>query len=152
MTEDLRAAFRAAPGYEERIDGVFELRELDFEGEVTVAEGTVSLEQELPTLDGAVVGETVAAVVEEGWLDTFRRRVADVTSATSHAIGDPSVDVVDETVRVRTPIRDGTDSPEAARHAATYVESRWVEGIVPGYEYVPRVQAIRDRAHSTGQS
>ena len=152
MTEDLRAAFRAAPGYEERSDGLFVLRELDFDGEVSVADGTVALDQSLPTLDGAVVGETVAAVVEEGWLDTFRRRVADVTAATDHEVSAPTVEAGAEIVRVRTPIEAGTDSPEAARHAANYVEARWVEGIVPGYEYVPRVQAIRDRAHSTGQS
>ena len=152
MSEDLREAFRTAPGFEEHSESDFELRNLDFDGAVTVVDGSITLEQELPTLDGAVLGETVAAVVEEGWLDTFRRRVADVTDATDHQIGEPTVDVVDETVRVRTPIRDWIDSPEAARHAANYVEARWIEGIVPGYEYVPRVQAIRDRAHSTGQS
>ncbi|MFW6384495.1 MAG: DUF5813 family protein [Halodesulfurarchaeum sp.] len=152
MSEDPIAAFRSAPGYEERSPDTFELRGLDFEGRVIVRDGTPILQQELPTLDGAVVGETVAAVVEEGWLETFRRRVTDVTGATGHEIGDPAVEQQGQTVEVRIPIKAGAKGPEAARHAATFVEATWVEGIVPGYEYEPRVQAIRDRAHSTGDT
>lgn len=150
MTENGVAAFRAAPSYQEQETGVFEVRRLDFEGTVTVSEGTVRLVQEVPTLDSTVENETVAPVVEAGWEDTFERRVEDVTNLVSALTGEPEVTKAGGLLRV-TMTFEGKPSalPEAVRNAANYVESTWVEGIIPGFEYNEQVQAIRDRATET---
>jgi hypothetical protein len=148
---ELAAAFRARSDFRESGEDTFTLEGLDFDGEVVIAEGTATLEQELPTLDATVIGETVAPVVEDGWLETFERRVGDVTGVTADDIGEPTVRREHETVHVRIDVGGAEDPPAAARHAATYVEGTWVEGIIPGYDYEARVQAIRERAMSTGE-
>ena len=150
MNEAIASAFRTAPWYQEREEGVFAVDRLDFEGELRVAENTVTLLQELPTLDATVVSETVAPVVAEGWQETFERRATDVTNLVTALTGDPEVGTEAGTLRVRMTFADTPENlPEAVRNAANYVEATWVEGIIPGYEYEPRVQAIRDRASET---
>lgn len=155
MSDGLAGAFREQPGFHERGEGVFEFEALDFEGRVTLDGDTVHLHLELPTIDTAVIGETVAPVVAEGWFKTFERRVGDVSTAISGPVGEPRVEEGDGTVHVRIEIggnsHGGSNLAETARHAANYVESTWVEGIIPGYDYESRVQAIRDRAMSTGE-
>ena len=150
MNEAIAAAFRVAPDYQERDEGVFDVDRLDFDAELRVGENTATLVQELPTLDATVVSETVAPVVAEGWQETFERRVEDVTNLVSALTADPEVWTEAERLRVRMTVADTPENlPEAVRNAANYVEATWVEGIIPGYEYEPRVQAIRDRASET---
>ena len=151
MSESVADRFRRRPDSHETVSGTFELQ-VDFAAEVTVGEETVVLEQELPTLDSAVVGEAVAPVVEEGWEETFERRVADVTGVVDPVAG-PTVTVDGETVRIRMELRaEDRDVTEQVRHAADFVETTWVEGIIPGYDYDEQVQQIRNRAMETGGS
>jgi hypothetical protein len=149
MTDSVADRFRRRHDYEEQEPDTFAVREVKFAATVTVGE-RVDLELELPTLDGTVVGETVAPVVEEGWEETFERRVADVTGVVDPVSG-PRVTVAGETVRVRMALRaEAPDVAEAVRHAVDFVETTWIEGIVPGYDYDERVRAIRNRALETG--
>ncbi|MDZ7849804.1 MAG: DUF5813 family protein [Halodesulfurarchaeum sp.] len=152
MSETRSAAFRARADFHETESGVFEVDALDFAAEVTVGEDTVTLVHQLPTLDATVVGEPVAPVVEEGWEETFERRVADVTGVVDPVSG-PTVETDGKTVRVTMDIDDrGKPVPEAVRHAVDFIESTWVEGIIPGYEYDEQVQKIRNRAMETGEN
>jgi len=155
MSDGLTSAFREQPAFREKRDGVFSLDGLDFDGQVTVDGDAAHLHLELPTIDTAVVGETVASVVAEGWFETFERRVEDVSTAIKGPVGEPRVESEDGTVHVRIDIEGesigGSNLAETTRHAANYVEGTWVEGIIPGYDYVSRVQAIRERAMSTGE-
>lgn len=152
MSGPLAADFRARPDFHEQESRVFAVDALDFEAAVTVGEETVSLVQQLPTLEATVVGEPVAPVVEEGWEETFERRVEDVTGVVDPVSG-PQVETDGETVRVEMELGDG-EKPvaEAVRHAVDFVESTWVEGIIPGYDYDEQVERIRNRAMETGEN
>lgn len=152
MSGPLAAAFRARPDFHEEESGVFAVDALDFEATVTVGEESVTLVHQLPTLAATVVGEPVAPVVEEGWEETFERRVEDVTGVVDPVAG-PTVETDGETVRVTMELDDGGKPvAEAVRHAVDFVESTWVEGIIPGYDYDERVQQIRNRAMETGEN
>ncbi|MFB6086429.1 MAG: DUF5813 family protein [Halodesulfurarchaeum sp.] len=152
MSEGLAAAFRDRPGFHAEKSDIFGVEALEFEARVTVGKGTVTLVQELPTLDATVVGETVAPVVEDGWEETLERRVMDVTGVVDPVSG-PSVKRRDGTIRVEMELEDGGKPvAEAVRHAADFVESTWVEGIIPGYDYDERVKRIRNRAMETAES
>ncbi|MFP4530969.1 MAG: DUF5813 family protein [Halodesulfurarchaeum sp.] len=152
MSEPLAAPFRDRPDFHETDPGVFAVDALEFEARVTVEGETATLVQELPTLDGTVVGETVAPVVAAGWEETFERRVADVTGVVDPVAG-PTVETDGETVRVTMELADGGKPvAEAVRHAVDFVESTWVEGIIPGYDYDERVRRIRNRAMETGEN
>ncbi|AOW81139.1 hypothetical protein HTSR_1977 [Halodesulfurarchaeum formicicum] len=151
MTAALADAFRSRPEFQETERGDFIIDGTDFEARVTVESDTVTLTQELPTLDSTVQGETVAEVVADGWEETFRRRVADVGKVIASPGGEPAVERDGESLRVTIELpADPTEAPAAALGAANYVEGTWVEGIVPGYDYDERVQAIRNRARETG--
>lgn len=152
MTEELADTFRSRADYREQEPGVFAVEDLDFEAQVIVDEGTVTLVHELPTLDATVVGETVAPVVQSGWAETFERRVQDVTGVIDGPVSGPTVAKSGETIRVRIELQgEGQRAPEMVRHAVEFIESTWVEGIIPGYDYDERVQAIRNRAMATGE-
>ncbi|MFB6110085.1 MAG: DUF5813 family protein [Halodesulfurarchaeum sp.] len=152
MSAALAAAFRSRAEFRERESGGFDLESTDFESRVRIEDGPV-LVQELPTLDATVVGETVAAVVEEGWEETFRRRARDVDRVLDSPDAEPEITRDGDTLRVRIELpSDQAEAPEAALAAANYVEGTWVEGIVPGYDYDERVRAIRDRARETGDT
>lgn len=152
MDTDLAAAFRSRPEFRAREDGDLDVEGTDFEARIVLGEKAVLL-QELPTLDATVVGETVADVVEDGWEETFRRRVGDVGRVIGAASADPEITREGDLLRVEIPLpTDPAAAPEAAIAAANYVEGTWVEGIIPGYEYGKRVQAIRNRARETGDT
>jgi hypothetical protein len=150
MTDEIADAFRAAPGYHEQEAGVFDVGRLNFDGQLTVSKGKVVLTLTVPTLDAAVENETVAPVVEEGWEETFERRLKDVTNLVSTLTEEPKVTNVKESLRVTMSFqRESSTLTESVRNAANYVEGTWIEGIIPGYEYEDRVQAIRERASKT---
>ncbi|MBS3760112.1 DUF5813 family protein [Halodesulfurarchaeum sp.] len=150
MTDEIADAFRAAPGYHEQEAGVFEVGRLNFDGQLTVSKGPVTLALTVPTLDATVENETVAPVVEQGWEETFERRVEDVTNLVSTLTEEPEVTNVSGSLRVSMSFRrDSSTLTEEVRNAANYVEGTWVEGIIPGYEYEDQVQAIRERASKT---
>lgn len=147
MTDGHASAFEAHPRFERREDGVYALEQMDFEAWVRIDEGAVVLVEEVPTLDATVVGETVAPVVAEGWLETFERRIEDVSGVVEAPMDEPEVHRDGDVIRIETRIAVGDrGKPDEVLAAANYIEGTWVEGIIPGYEYDDRVQAIRNRA------
>lgn len=158
---DLRDAAEralATHGGFERRDGAFAATSTPFDAAVELADadGAVryELEMELPTLDAAVAGESVADVVSEGWLETFDRRLEDLDGALRADADEPTV-VYDErsgTVSV-TASFESTRPDHGAEDAAAlvgYVEGTYVEGVIPGYTYREPVAGLLERARETG--
>ena len=101
------------------------------------------------------VADDVAPVVEEGWFETFRRRVEDMGHVTRKRHDfEPTVrDAGDEAV-VELSFTD-IDERRGADDAAAvidYVEGTYVQGIIPGYEYREPVTTLIDQARAAGGS
>ncbi|AKH98413.1 DUF5813 family protein [Halanaeroarchaeum sulfurireducens] len=153
MIDRVERALAAHPRFEERDSG-FVPSETIFDAIVRVDDGVVRVENEVPTLDAAVENETVAPVVEDGWFETFERRVADVDGVTNaDRVEVTAVDSADETITVVTELAPspGTAGEDAVA-VVSYVEGTWMQGVIPGYDYVDRVQRVRDRARQNARS
>lgn len=153
--DDVREQFERASSFERLDDDAWTIRDATFEATVRVEErddgSRCVVVVEAPTLDAAVVGERVAGVVEEGWYETFVRRVEAVDGVTrTERVETPAVRRDDDEVVVTATFTPSEDAPGDARALVTFVEGTWVQGIVPGYEYVDRIQAIREQAHRQG--
>ena len=155
---DLAGEFEAH-GRFDRTDGgredgeVFAPTANDWDATVTVGDGSVEVVVVVPTLDAATNDE-VADVVEDGWYDTFERRVAGADSVT---LAD-DVDVAsvsraggDITVELAMDPRSGKAADDALA-LVNYVEGTWFQGVVPGYDYVEQVQQMREQAAQNAQS
>lgn len=148
---DLESEFEAHERFE-REDEVFVVVDNDWEAEVVLGVEEYRVRVEVPTLD-AVVDGAVGETVGEGWFETFELRVADVGGVT---YADPTAEpvVVQEgasvVVEVEVEARPGHSADDALA-VVNYVEGTWFEGIIPGYEYVEKVQEMRERAHQQGQ-
>jgi hypothetical protein len=105
-----------------------------------------------PSLSAAADGD-VATVVEEGWLETFELRVADADGVVrgDHAL-DPTVDLTGEDIVVEFAFTDINERRGVDDAAAliNYVEGTYVQGIIPGYEYVDPVAGLVDQARRAG--
>jgi hypothetical protein len=145
-------AFRAHDSFERVADGRYEHVTTAFDAEVAAgaADGRIRFDVTVraPTLN-AVTDDDVAAVVEDGWYDTFELRVADVggVTATDRDL-DPRVRRADDEVVVEMAYRDldarrGVDDASAL---VNFVEGTYVQGIIPGYDYRPPVTEILSRA------
>ena len=106
----------------------------------------------VPTLS-AVTAEHVADVVEDGWTETFERRVVDVGGVTrgDHTF-DPTVERADEEIVVRLSVTDlnerrGVDDAGAL---VDFVEGTYVQGVIPGYEYTEPVDSLISSARQQG--
>jgi hypothetical protein len=148
-----------------RDHGSFERRDEDtFESVTTPFNATVETE---PGADGRVVfhvrvqvpmlshvvEEHVADVVEDGWLDTFKRRVTDVGAITQaeHDLS-PTVhrsggDVLVELSFSDIDERRGVDDANAL---INFVEGTYAQGIIPGYEYTEPASQLIQNARQTG--
>jgi hypothetical protein len=125
----------------------------DWDASVLVRDGGVDVAVVVPTLDAATTGE-VADVVADGWYETFERRVQGADSAT---LAD-DVDVTsvsreggDVTVELAVDPRAGKAADDALA-LVNFVEGTWFQGVVPGYDYVEEVQAMREQAAQNAQS
>jgi hypothetical protein len=149
-------AFRDHDVFERIDDGRFEATTTTFDATVTASESDGRIDYEVrirvPSLSAAVDGD-VAAVVEEGWLETFELRVADADGVVGgdHDI-DPTVDQTGDAVLVAFAYTD-IDERRGVEDAAAiinYVEGTYVQGIIPGYDYVEPVDGLVDRARQAG--
>lgn len=108
----------------------------------------------MPMLDAAVASEEVAAVVEEGWFETLKRRLEDVGGAVRVTPEGPTatIDRTTEEVVVESGFHTTDPSLGAtdAKALVHYVEGTYVEGIIPGYTYRDPVASLRERARSRG--
>jgi len=149
--ERARRAARTNGSIESRDDGDRVVQTTAFEGTVEVgADGgaaVFTVTVAVPTLD-AVTVEAVAPVVEDGWFETFERRVDDVDGAIRGDDAAVTVRRVGDEAVVEVELR-GLDATRAAADAVTvveYVEGTYVEGIIPGYEYTEPVTSLVQRA------
>lgn len=120
-----------------------------FDGEVAVEEredGSIgfAVTVRVPTLS-ATTRDHVAPVVEDGWYETFELRVEDVGAVTrgDHDL-DPSARRAGDEVVVTVEFADldprrGVDDALAF---VNFVEGTYVQGVVPGYEYVEPVAGL----------
>lgn len=108
----------------------------------------------VPLLSDVTEGE-VADIVEDGWADTFRRRVEDIGAVTEgdHDL-DPSVARTDEGLVTEATLSDidhhrGTNDAVAV---VDYVEGTYVQGVIPGYDYTAPVSSLIEAARAAGGS
>jgi len=149
-------AFRDHDSFDRVDEGRFETTTTTFDAivEATERDGRIEyvVRVRAPSLSAAVESD-VAAVVEEGWLETFELRVADADGAVrgEHDI-DPAVDLTADEIVVTFTFTDinerrGVDDAAAL---VNYVEGTYVQGLIPGYEYVDPVAGLVDRARQAG--
>jgi hypothetical protein len=144
------AAFDAHEAFEPA-DGEYLATTTPFSARVTV-EDAVRVTVTVPTLSAVVDGE-VGDAVEDGWLETLERRLADadgVVRASEVAV--ETVEHDDDEVRATFRLT-GADPATAADDAAAvvgYVEGTYVQGVVPGYDYRDPVAGLVARARETG--
>lgn len=159
----VRRAFGDHGSFEQTDDGTFESVTTPFEGVVdadTAADGEIAFDVtvRVPMLDEVVDGE-VAAVVEEGWFETFSLRAVDVSGVTSTERDlSPAVsEAVHDGTRVAVVEAGFTDINERrgvddAGALIDFVEGTYVQGIIPGYDYTDPVAGLIDRARQTAGS
>jgi hypothetical protein len=91
----------------------------------------------------AATGDDVGDAVEDGWFDTFERRLADAPQATRATVDLDEVTLSEEGDRAVARLAFTLGSPDQAADVAKtfveYVEGTYVEGVVPGYDYEPPV-------------
>lgn len=149
MTEELATA----EGFERDDDDGYRVTSAAFEARVVPGAERWRVVVRAPTIDAAVTGETVAEVVADGWYDAFERRVADVTGVTrTDEVADPTVRREGESVVVETAFAPGGDAPGEALALINYVEGTWLQGVIPGYDYVEEVAAMRSAARRRGDA
>ena len=157
VPESVERAFDYHDAFERDGDGYL-VTTTAFEGRVTAVDGpdyfsAYTVTVRVPTLDGATADD-VGDAVEDGWFETLERRLEDAPKATR-------ADVELETFDVE---RDGEDvyvtfgfewgnadkAADIAKTFVEYVEGTYVEGIVPGYDYVGAVSNLVENASQEG--
>lgn len=130
-----------------------------FEGHVTATDGEkwrtdYEVTVRAPTLQAATADE-VGPAVREGWFETLERRLEDAPKATRVAVDldEYTVEEADEEVVVtyRFSLGGEGEAADVAKTFVEYVEGTYVEGIIPGYNYVGVVADLMSAA-STGGS
>jgi hypothetical protein len=129
-----------------------------FEGHVTASAGEkwhtdYEVTVRAPTLQAATADE-VGPAVHDGWFETLERRLEDAPKATHVAVDldEYTVERDDEEVVVtyRFSLGGERQAADVAKAFVEYVEGTYVEGIVPGYEYVGVVADLMSAASSGG--
>jgi len=128
-----------------------------FDGRVTADDTddrapSYTLEVRAPTLSAATE-ETVGAAVQEGWFETYERRLEDAPMAVRFDVGLESLRVTedgDEAVAAfEFRWHNADQAPDIAKAMAEYVEGTYMEGIVPGYRYRPPVSEMLSQARQS---
>jgi hypothetical protein len=96
-----------------------------------------------------VANDQVGPAVEEGWFETYERRLEDAAGAVRE-----SVDVDDEVFEsdgdavavFEFEWADADRAAEIAKALVEYAEGTYVEGVVPGYEYGDPVASMLSQA------
>jgi hypothetical protein len=158
LPEPVARAFATHEAYEAADGATFAVTTTPFEAVVAVQADddgvTADVVVWVPTLSAATE-DHVADVVEDGWLDTFERRMEDADQALSRGQSvAPAVGVEGEEVVVEATVAAGAPTPAAAdaRSLVEYVEGTYMEGVIPGYEYGDPVAGLRQRARQAGES
>lgn len=129
----------------------YRLTTTDFDTSVTASERNdyatdFQVQVTVPTLDSAVVEGDVGDAVQQGWLETFERRLEDATMATRASVELDGFDVeTDEgsvVVTYEFSYGDAGRAADIAKAFVEYVEGTYVEGVVPGYTYGEPVKSL----------
>lgn len=159
LPERVQRAFDRHDAFAPADGSTFAVTTTPFEAVVAVKAGetvTAAVTVWAPTLSAAVAdGEAVADVVEEGWLETFERRMEDADQPLSPGREvDPDVRTANGEVVVEASVEAGSPgaAAEDARALVEYVEGTYMEGVVPGYEYDDPVAGLLERARQAGQT
>lgn len=148
-----RRAFRDHGSFEQVDETTYESTTTAFDGRVEVSpaeDGRLRFDVtvRVPMLD-AVTADEVAPIVEEGWYETFELRVKDIYGVTrkEHEL-EPEVAERGREAVVEASFEDinerrGVDDAGAV---INYVEGTYVQGIIPGYDYVEPVTNILSQA------
>lgn len=160
MTEELpdraERAFEAHEAFE-RNGKWFNVTTTKFDGRVTVSETddwdlAYTLEVRAPMLS-AVTADTVGPAVEDGWFDTYDRRLEDTHMAVRQDVEftDRRVfEEADDAVAVFEFEWGNADHvPDMAKAMTEYVEGTYMEGIVPGYDYTQPVSEMLSKARQS---
>lgn len=166
LPDRARRAFRSHDAFAAVDDAAnrFESTATPFEGVVDAAPADggrieFNVTVRAPMLD-EVTADDVAPVVEEGWYETFERRVGNVGGGVlaGDDVPDPAVT---ETVHEGTRTAAVTvsfvdiDPRRGVNDAAAlidFVEGTYVQGVIPGYEYTDPVAGILAEARRAGGS
>lgn len=162
MTDSLPAPVRRAAADR----NVFELTDDGVAVGTTVFEGTVRASAApgedlafvvgvtVPTLSAAAADD-VSEVVVEDWFETLERRAAEAGKATRKPVAFTSVEVYrgpeTATVEYRYRSEDAGRGLAIAKTLVEYVEGTYLEGIVPGYDYVGPVADLLATASQSGE-
>ncbi|WP_136688997.1 DUF5813 family protein [Halorhabdus amylolytica] len=107
-----------------------------------------------PMLREAVGNEVVGPAVEDGWFETYERRLEDATMATRSQVDLEEYTVEDDggqaVARFVFEYGDANRGAEIAKTIVEYVEGTYVEGVIPGYDYESPVADLLHRAKTTG--
>jgi len=153
----VRRAFRDHGSFEAVDDATWTSKTTAFDGDVTAEtnEGGTNhfdVTVTVPTLQAATADD-VADVVANGWFETFELRVSDIGGVArgDHEF-DPTVtrngeDIVSEFSLSDVNERRGVDDAGAV---IDFVEGTYVQGIIPGYEYVDPVGSLLSKARQQG--
>lgn len=117
-------------------------------------DGEITVTMTLPTLDAAS-DDHVAPVVEEGWFDTFERRLEDIFSVAETGTHEPlSVDYDADAGTVRVTLEyvawDARTGVEDAKVLIEYVEGTYAQGLIPGYTYRGPAESLLANAEQSG--
>ncbi|MFB6224393.1 MAG: DUF5813 family protein [Haloarcula sp.] len=158
MPDDVVAAFDQHESLVASGDS-YVIETTSFEGRVTATEGedwrtNYEVTVRAPTLQAATSDEVGDAVID-GWFETLERRLEDAPKATRTAVelDEYSVTQEEEQVVVTFQYTKGGErqAADVAKTLVEYVEGTYVEGVIPGYDYVGVVADLLDSA-STGGS
>ena len=156
LPDRVRRAFASHAAFEPRGEGTFESTSTPFAGRVDAAAADdghteFSIRVTVPLLD-AVTEDAVAPVVEDGWYETFERRVVDIGGIfrTERDL-EPTVTRRADAVVVETRFSDRNErrGVDDAAAVVDFVEGTFVQGIIPGYEYTEPVTDILSQARRT---
>jgi len=155
-TPRVARAFRDHDAFDRIGEDRFESTTTTFDAVVEASENDGRIDYvvrvRVPSLTAAVAGD-VSEVVEEGWAETFELRVADADGVVrgDHDI-DPAVELTAGEVSVEFAFTDINERRGVDDAAAliNYVEGTYVQGIIPGYEYVDPVAGLIDQARQVG--
>lgn len=167
MTEDLslpdtiERALEAHEAFDRGTDGDgYELTTTVFETSVTASDaeeprdGRFHVTVTMPTLDAAVANESVATVVEDGWFETFERRLVDIFGvANTGTHEEPEIEREGRVVRVSLEYVawNASEGVDDAKALVEYVEGTYAQGIIPGYEYRGPAGELLENAQTRGE-
>lgn len=101
----------------------------------------------------AVTEDEVHKVVEDGWFETFELRLEDAPGAVVQDIELDEFAVTQEganaVVTFGFAYGNAGTAPEAAHALIDYVEGTYMEGVIPGYSYLPPVADMVSRANQS---